>query len=104
MFLEIPNFFSTYLEKVLKISKIIWPHFANSTVKTPKISLSPELATQISGNDVFVYYSRQQNSKQLHIKLALFQYPAASKKTRALHFSTGRVPERRFGAGGLKRS
>ena len=47
------------------------------------------MATQISGNDVFVY-NIQQNSKQLHIKLALFQYPAASKKTRALHFSTGR--------------
>ena len=34
------------------------------------------MATQISGSGVFVY-SRQQNSKQLHIKLALFQYPAA---------------------------
>ena len=74
----------------------MWLYFTNSTVKTPKISLSPEMATPISGNDVFVY-SIQQNSKQL-------QYPAASKKTRALHFSTGKVPERRFGAGGLKRS
>ena len=104
MFLEIPNFFFYISGKSSKNLKNIWLHFTNSTVKTPKISLSPELATQISGNDVFVYYSRQQNSKQLHIKLALFQYPAASKKTRALHFSTGRVPERRFGAGGLKRS
>ena len=58
------------------------------------------MATQISGSDVFVY-NIQQNSKQLHIKLALFQYPAASKKTGALHVSTGRVPERRLGAGGL---
>ena len=41
------------------------------------------MATQISGNDVLVY-SIQQNSKQLHIKSALFQYSAASKKTRAL--------------------
>ena len=41
------------------------------------------MATQISGSDVFVY-NIQQNSKQLHVKLALFQYPAASKKTGAL--------------------
>ena len=102
MFLEIPNFFLRYISgKSSKNLKNIWLHFTNSTVKTPKISLSPEMATQISGSDVFVY-NIQQNSKQLHIKLALFQYPAASKTTGALHFSTGRVPERRLGAGGLK--
>ena len=101
-FWKFPVFF--YISgKSSKNLKNIWLHFTNSTVKTPKISLSPEMATQISGSDVFVY-NIQQNSKQLHIKLALFQYPAAYKKTRALHFSTGRVPERRFGAGGLKRS
>ena len=48
------------------------------------------MKTQISGNDVLVY-SIQQNSKQLHIRSALFQYLAASKKTGALHFNTGRV-------------
>ena len=103
MFLEIPNFFFYISGKSSKNLKNIWFHFTNSTVKTPKISLSPEMATQISGNDVLVY-SIQQNSKQLHIKSALFQYLAAPKKTRALHFSTGRVPEKRFGAGNLKRS
>ena len=90
------QFFSKYL-------KNIWLHFINSTVKTRKITLSPEMATQISGNDDLVY-SIQQNSKQLHIKSALFQYPSASKKTRALQFNTGRVRERPLGAGGLKRS
>ena len=50
-------------------------------------------------------YGIQQNSKQFYIKSALsFQYPAASKKTRALHFNTGRVRKRSLGAGGPKRS
>ena len=47
----------------------------------------------------------QQTSKQFHITSALsFQFSAASKKTRALHFNTGRVRKRSLGAGDSKRS
>ena len=46
----------------------------------------------------------QQNSKQFHITSALsFQFSAASKKTRALHFNTSRVRKRSLVTGGLKR-
>ena len=41
-------------------------------------------------------YRIQQDSKQIHIKSALFTVPLASKKTRALHFNTGSVRERPF--------
>ena len=54
MFLEIPNFF--YISgKSSKNLENIWLHFTNSTVKTPKISLLPKMATQMSQNDVLVY-------------------------------------------------
>ena len=50
------QFFSKYI-------KNIWLHFINSTVKTPKISLSPEMATQISGNDVlYTAYNKTLNN------------------------------------------
>ena len=46
----------------------------------------------------------QQNSKQFHITSALsFQFSAASKKTRALHFNTSRVRKRSLVIGDLKR-
>ena len=46
----------------------------------------------------------QQTSKQFHITSALsFQFSAASKKTRALHFNTGGIRKRSLGAGGPKR-
>ena len=47
-------------------------------------------------------YTIQQNSKQFPVKSTLFQYPATSKKVRALHLNTGRVRERPLSAGGLK--
>ena len=100
MFPEILNFFLN-ISKSSKYIKTIWLHFINSTVKTPKICLSPEMKTQILGNEVLLY-STEQNSKQLHIKSALFQFLAASKKTGALHSNTGRVRERPLGARGLK--
>ena len=46
MFPEILNFFLNIL-KSSKYIKTIWLHFINSTVKTPKICLSPEMKTQI---------------------------------------------------------
>ena len=55
MFPEIPNFFFYISGKSSKNLKNIWLHFTNSTVKTPKISLSPKMATQMSRNDVLVY-------------------------------------------------
>ena len=53
--------------------------------------------------EILLLYSIQQNSKQFHIKSALFtvMYPSASKKTRSLQLNTGRVHERPLGAGGL---
>ena len=46
IFPEILNFFLNIL-KSSKYIKTIWLHFINSTVKTPKICLSPEMKTQI---------------------------------------------------------
>ena len=44
-FLKISKFFSKYLEKVLNISKNIWLHVINITVKTQQYSLSSKMAT-----------------------------------------------------------
>ena len=51
MFLEIPNFFLRYISgKSSKNLKNIWLHFTNSTVKTPKISLSLSHMTYITSS------------------------------------------------------
>ena len=61
-------------------------------------------ATQISANFGKLYSCTAYNKTLSNSTYSqpYLQYPSASKKTRALHFNTGRVRERILGAGGLK--
>ena len=55
MFPEILNFFLN-ISKSSKYIKTIWLHFINSTVKTPKICLSPEMKTQTEFEEMKFLY------------------------------------------------
>ena len=66
--------------------------------------ISKQLAF-LSSHLMIISLRIQKTYKQFNITSALsFQFSAASKKTRVLHFNTGRVRKRSLGAGGLKRS
>ena len=62
------------------------------------------MATQISANFRKVYSCTAYNKTLSNSTKSqpYLQYPSAYKKTRVLHFNTGRVRERPLGAGGLK--
>ena len=62
------------------------------------------MATQISANFRKLCSCSAYNKTLNNYPLSqpYLQYPSAPKKTRALHFNTGRVRERPLGVGGLK--
>ena len=59
---------------------------------------------QISGNYILVQHIQQITLSNSTKSQPYLQYPSAYKKTRALHFNTGRDRERPLGAGALNGS